>query len=74
MDALYEDGVPYFSREEEARARTIAAYRSDRNNYTDITIKEGDTSAIEFLEGVRCDVKVWKNRGMVRLSQMCASQ
>ena len=67
LDALYEDGVPYFSREEEARARAIAAYKSDRKNYTDISITEDDNSAIEFVTRVRREIKVWKNQGMVGL-------
>ncbi len=61
------EGVPYFSRKEEARARATAAYRRDRNNYAEIHIKHNDFDTIEFLGRVQHEVRVWKSRGMVRL-------
>lgn len=66
MDAPFKEGVPYFSREEEAQARATAAYRRDKSNYEDIHIEEADTESIAFIGKVKDKVRVWKNQGMVR--------
>ena len=66
MDALFTEGVPYFSREEETRARAIAAYRRDKSNYADILIEENDFETHAFIAHVKEEVNEWKKQGMVR--------
>ncbi|KAL6717015.1 hypothetical protein ACLMJK_004929 [Lecanora helva] len=64
VDGPFREGVPYLSREEEARARAVAAHKRDKNNYEDIYVKVGDTEAFEFIDRVRNEVKQWQNQGM----------
>ncbi len=65
MDAPFLEGVPYFSREEERRARANAARSRDKNDFTGIFIKDGDTESREFIQRVRHEIQVWKSKGMV---------
>jgi len=64
MDAPFSEGVPYFSREEEGRARAAAARRRDKTDITDIFIKDGDSESHGFIKRVRHEVRVWKSKGM----------
>ena len=68
MDAPFKEGVPYFSRAEEARARAIAANRRNNDNYADIFIRDDDQESIEFINRIRDKVASWQSKGMVRHS------
>lgn len=65
MDAPFLEGVPYFSREEEAASRAAEVAKRDRNNFADIFIRDGDTESLEFVQRVRQEVKAWRNRSTV---------
>ena len=62
MEAPFTEGVPYLSRQEESRARTIAAARWDRSGVAIIKIPADDTGSIEFVRRVRQEVKEWIER------------
>ena len=62
MEAPFLEGVPYFSRDEEAAARAIAIARQDKTSVPDLTIKKDDTEALEFVRRVRQEIAVWKSR------------
>ena len=66
MEAPFLEGVPYFSREEEAAARAIAIARQDKSSVPDLTIKKDDVEALDFVRRVRKDIKVWKDHPKVR--------
>ena len=59
MDAPFTEGIPYFSRQEEARARLIAAARRDKNSVADIQIAADDIDSIDFVRQVRQEVREW---------------
>ena len=65
MEAPFLEGVPYFSREEEAASRAAEAAKRDRNSFVDIFIRDGDTESLEFIQRVRQEVTAWRNRGTV---------
>jgi len=67
MDWPFKYGVPYFSREEEASARSIAITRRDKNNVADIYIKQEDTESFALMRRVRKEIAEWKGRAAVRL-------
>lgn len=62
MEAPFLEGVPYFSREEEAASRAAEVAKRDRNNFPDIFIRDGDTESLDFIQRVRQEVTVWRNR------------
>ena len=62
MEAPFLEGVPYFSRDEEAAARAIAIARQDKASLPDLTIKKDDAEALEFVRRVREEIAVWKKR------------
>jgi hypothetical protein len=64
MDAPFSEGVAYFSRAEEGRARVAAARRRDKTDITDIFISDEDTESLGFIRRVRHEVRVWKSKGM----------
>lgn len=64
MDAPYSEGVPYLSRGEEGRARATAAHRRNKSGLSDISIKDGDTEAFEFVRKVQHEVRVWTSKDM----------
>ena len=59
MEAPFTEGVPYLSRQEEARARSIAAARRDKTSVADIKIPADDIDSIEFFQRVRREVRQW---------------
>ena len=59
MEAPFTEGVPYLSRQEEARARLIAAARRDKTSVADIKIPADDIDSIEFFQRVRREVRQW---------------
>ena len=59
MEAPFTEGIPYLSRQEEARARSIAATRWDRTSVTDINIPADDIGSMEFVGRVRQEVTEW---------------
>ena len=65
MEAPFLEGVPYFSREEEAASRAAEAAKRDRNSFVDIFIRDGDTESLEFIQRVRQEVTAWRSRGTV---------
>ncbi len=65
MDAPFLEGVPYFSREEEAASRAAEIAKRDRNSFADIFIRDGDTESLEFIQRVRQDIIAWRNRSTV---------
>ena len=65
MEAPFFEGVPYFSREEEAASRAAEIDKRDRNNFADIFIRDGDTESLEFIQRVRREVTAWRNRSTV---------
>ncbi|CAF9934155.1 MAG: hypothetical protein ALECFALPRED_005870 [Alectoria fallacina] len=62
MEAPFLEGVPYFSREEEAASRAAEVAKRDRNSFVDIFIRDGDTESLEFIQRVRQEVTAWRNR------------
>lgn len=73
MDAPFIQGVPYFSRVEEARARSIARSRLDKNSVPTIIIKAGDVESFELVKRVRLEVAAWRNLSTVRITQCLRS-
>ena len=65
MEAPFLEGVPYFSREEEAESRAAEVAKRDRNNFADIFIRDGDIESLQFIQRVRQEVITWRNRGTV---------
>lgn len=65
MEAPFLEGVPYYSREEEAAARAIALARQNKASVPDLTIKKDDTEALEFVRRVRQEIDAWKKRTAV---------
>ena len=65
MDAPFSEGVPFFSREEEAESRAAEVAKRDRNSFADIFIRDGDTESLEFIQRVRREVTSWRNRSTV---------
>lgn len=65
MEAPFLEGVPYFSREEEAASRAAEVAKRDRNSFADIFIRDGDTESLEFIQRVRQEVTAWRNRSTV---------
>lgn len=59
MDGPFTRGVPYLSRDEEARARSIAIAKQDRNRFKDIFIPEDDFESLQFIRRVRKDISEW---------------
>ena len=59
MEAPFTEGVPYLSRQEEARARSIAAARRDKTSVADIKVPADDIGSIEFVQRVRREVTEW---------------
>ena len=68
MDAPYLEGVPYFSREEEAQSRAAELAKWDRNSFADIFIRDGDTESLKFIQRVRQEITAWRNRSTVSSS------
>lgn len=64
MDAPFSEGIPFFSREEESRARTAAASRRNKSEIKDIYIKDEDVESFEFIRGVRREIQDWKSKNM----------
>ena len=65
MDALFKEGVSYFSRVEEIQARANESAKRDRNNGPMIQLRANDTTSIDFIERVQHEVEVWRSLGMV---------
>ena len=63
MEAPFLEGVPYFSREEEATARRL---RDERAVYTDIDVDRDDLESVNFLKAVSDEIEAWKARRGVR--------
>lgn len=60
LDAIYEDGVPYLSREEERAIISQAVERRDRKaTNTALDIKETDVETIQFLRATRSLIDAW---------------
>lgn len=66
MDAPFLEGVPYFSREEEATARRL---RDERAVYTDIDVDRADPESLKFVKAVGDEIEAWKARRGVRCLQ-----
>ena len=65
MDAPYLEGVPYFSRQEEAQSRAAEVAKWNRNSFADIFIRDGDTQSLQFIQRVRREITAWRNRSTV---------
>ena len=65
MEAPYLEGVPYFSRKEEAESRAAEVAKWDRNSFKDIFIRDGDTESLKFVQRVRGEITAWRNRTTV---------
>ena len=59
MDAPFKEGVPYLSRDEEARARSSAIARQDRNRFKDIFIPDNDIDSLELVRRARQEISDW---------------
>lgn len=57
MEAPFLEGVPYFSREEEANARRV---REERSIFTDIDIDGDDIESLKFVKAVTEEIEAWK--------------
>lgn len=73
MEAPYHEGVHYFSRAEEARARLSAAQRQDRANLADIQPRADDVESLELVKRLHKEVIAWKNRTTVRPVKHCGA-
>lgn len=73
MEAPFLQGVPYFSREEEAAARSIALARMSKSSVADIHLNPSDVESFKFLRRVRQEVFDWKLRSTVRFVQLSLS-
>lgn len=66
MDAFFESGVPFLSRDEEDEAMAKATERRDRvPERRSLDVKETDHESISFLEAVRRLVESWLALGNV---------
>ena len=65
MEAPYLEGVPYFSRKEEAQSRAAEVAKWDRNSFPDIFIRDEDTESLNFIQRVRQEITDWRNRTTV---------
>ena len=65
MEAPFFEGVPYFSREEEAASRAAEAAKHDRSSFADIFIRDGDTESLDFVRRVRQEITDWSHRSTV---------
>ena len=61
LEAPFIEGVPYYSRKEEALARQIAFARWNRNRITSIEIAEGDQESLDFVQRTRLEISAWKD-------------
>ncbi|KAN0072873.1 Ribonuclease H-like domain containing protein [Elaphomyces granulatus] len=59
MQAVYEEGIPYISRQEEALAITKTLERNHRIVRTKIDIQASDHESVEFLDGIRREINAW---------------
>lgn len=59
MEAPFLEGVPYFSRDEEALARQR---REEKSVYTDIDIDPDDLESLKFATAVTEEIENWKAR------------
>ena len=59
MDGPFHYGVPYLSRDEAKEARD-AKIASLNRTYTNIVLKPNDTSASEFVQRTREQIKEWE--------------
>ena len=66
------EGVPYFSRREEAESRAAEVAKRDRNRFADIFIRDGDTESLKFIQRVRQETTAWRNCSTV--SSLCYRQ
>ncbi len=62
MDAPFTEGVPYLSRDEEARARSNAIARQDKNRFEDIFIQDNDLESLQFIRRARQEIFEWRTR------------
>lgn len=65
MEAPFMEGVPYFSRKEEAVSRAAEVAKLDRNRFADIFIRDDDTESLRFIQRVRQEITVWRSRTTV---------
>ena len=65
MDAPYLEGVPYFSRKEEAQSRAAEGAKWNRNSFADIFIRDEDTESLKFIQRVRQEITAWRARNTV---------
>ena len=65
MEAPFLEGVPYFSRGEEAASRAAEVAKRDRNRFADIFIRDGDVESLDFIRRVRHEVTAWQSRSTV---------
>ena len=66
--APFENGVPYLSREEEARARANAMSKWSPKAYADVIVPlEDDTEAQDLVRTTREDIESWLANDRVRL-------
>lgn len=68
MQAVYEEGIPYISREEEALAITKTLERNHRIVRTKIDIQASDHESVEFLDGIRREINAWLSDEKVEIS------
>lgn len=66
MEAVFQEGVPYLSRDEEKLAMAKALERRDRTSVpSDIDVKETDHESLQFLKVVRSGINAWLALGDV---------
>lgn len=61
MEAPFLEGVPYFSRDEEATARRITSTRRGKADAAGINIRKDDVVSLELVERVRLEIMIWKS-------------
>lgn len=66
IEAPFQEGVPYLSRDEEKLAMAKAVERRDRVTVpSDIDVKETDHESLQFLKVVRSGINAWLALGDV---------
>jgi poly(A)-specific ribonuclease len=60
MEVPFREGVPYLSRQEEARVRDTAIKGMDKSKIADIEIKSSDLDALTFVKSLRGKIMAWK--------------
>lgn len=65
MDAPFTTGIPYLTKIETEEAKQRAMLKWDKKAIPDINIRVDDTEAMEFMQRIRAEIKLWTQTGKV---------